>query len=184
MGHSIQNYVPRGRGILYIAEWNENTPPSWPDDFTEVGNCPSLSLEPTRETSPHYSSRQGLRERDLNPTVQLEYNINFDCDELSAANLAKFFMGSLQTNDDIYGMMNYEKEYALRFYSQNPIGPNRMIKMHRVTIGPSGPLQLIGDEYLVMSFAGEGLADRANNPASPFFSFIAATTTTTTTTTD
>jgi hypothetical protein len=182
MTHSIENYIPAGRGLLYIGEWTGSNPPSYPGDFNEIGNCPSLTLEPTRETRPHFSSREGLRERDLNPTVQLEYNVSFDCDELAAANLAKFFMGSLQLSGDIYGMTDYEKEFALRFVSQNPIGPNKIFKMHRVTLGPSGPLQLIGDDYLVMSFSGEGLADRTNNPDSPFFTITpeeeAATTTT------
>ena len=179
--HSTANYVPSGRGILYIAEWEATTPPTWPGDFTEVGNCPAFTAEPTVEKRPHYSSRSGLRMRDLNPTVQTEYNISFDTDEIAAVNLARFFMGEVAADGSIAALAVADKEYALRFISNNPIGPNATYKFHRVTLGPSGPLQLIGDDYLVMSFAGEGLADITNNASSPYFTIETATTTTTTT---
>lgn len=181
--HNTGLYVPSGRGILYIANWTGTTPPTYPDDYTEVGNCPSLEIEPTRETRPHYSSREGVRLKDLNPTTTLEYAINFDCDEISAKNLNRFFMGDLNVATGVIsGLQNVEQEYALVFVSDNPIGPNQVFYFHRVTLGPNGPLQLIGDEYLSMSFAGEGLADTDNNPTSPYFTINTVTTTTTSTT--
>lgn len=181
--HSTSLYAPAGRGILYIAEWSGTNPPS-EGDFVQVGNCPSMEVEPTQERRPHYSSQSGLRTRDLNPVVQTEYNINFEVDEIAASNLARFFMGSLDmATRTVAALQNADKEYALKFVSDNPIGPNQTYYFHRVTLGPNGPLQLIGDEYLVMSFAGEGLADSANNPASPYFDVKYATTTTTSTTT-
>jgi hypothetical protein len=51
-----------------------------------------------------------------------------------------------------------------------------------MTIGPNGSLQLIGDEYLSMTFMGDGLADTANHPSSPYFTINTVTTTTTSTT--
>ena len=41
---------------------------------------------------------------------------------------------------------------------------------------------LFGDDFAVMSFAGEGLADVTNNPTSEFFTVTYVTTTTTSTT--
>lgn len=181
--HSTTLYAPAGRGILYIANWSGSTPPVDPGDYIDVGNCPSFEVEPTRETRPHYSSRSGLRTRDLNPTVQTEYNINFDLDELAAANLARFFMGAVDATKTIAALQSADAEYALKFISDNPIGPNQIFYFWRVTLGPNGPLQLIGDDYLVMSFAGEGLADVANHADSPYFDIKNITTTTTTTTT-
>lgn len=181
--HSTALYAPAGRGILYIAPWSGTTPPE-EGDYVDVGNCPSFEVEPTRETRPHYSSRSGLRTRDLNPVVQTEYNINFDLDELSASNIAKFFLGTLnQSTGVIAALQNSDAEYALKFVSNNPLGPNQTWYFWRVTLGPNGPLQLIGDEYLVMSFAGEGLSDVDNHASSPYFDIKTATTTTTTTTT-
>jgi hypothetical protein len=181
--HSTSLYAPAGRGILYIAPWSGTTPPE-DADYVDVGNCPSFEVEPTRETRPHYSSRSGLRTRDLNPTVQTEYNITFDLDEIAASNLAKFFMGSLSAaSRTIAAMQNYEQEWALKLITDNPIGPNQIYYFWRVTLGPNGPLQLIGDEYLVMSFTGEGLSDTENHSTTPLFDVKSITTTTTSTTT-
>ena len=181
--HSTSLYAPAGRGILYIASWSGTTPPG-DSDWIDVGNCPSFEVEPTRETRPHYSSRAGLRTRDLNPTVQTEYNLTFDLDELAASNMARFFMGTLnQSTGVIAALQNADAEYAIKFVSDNPIGPNQTFYFWRCTLGPNGPLQLIGDEYLVMSFSGEGLADVANHASSPYFDIKTNTTTTTTTTT-
>ena len=182
--HSTSLYAPAGRGILYIAEWSGTTPPTDPDDYTEIGNCPSFEAEPVIERRPHYSSRSGLRTRDLNPVVQTEYNLTLDCDEMSAKNFARFFLGTLNSSTKVIaGLQNADKEYALKFIADNPIGPNQEFRFWRVTLGPNGPLQLIGDEYLVMSFSGEGLSDSANHPSSPYFDIKYITTTTTTTTT-
>jgi hypothetical protein len=182
--HSTSLYAPAGRGILYIAPWSGTTPPTDPDDYVEIGNCPSFECEPLQERRPHYSSRAGLRVKDLNPVVQLDYNLSFDCDEMAAANLARFFLGTLtQATGRIAAMTNYDAEYAIKFVSDNPIGPNQIYRFHRVTLGPAGPLQLIGDDYLVMSFAGEGLSDSANNPDSEYFNITYVTTTTTTSST-
>lgn len=181
--HSTSLYIPAGRGILYIAEWSGTTPPG-DDDYTEVGNCPSFEAEPSIERRPHYSSREGLRTRDLNPVIQAEYNFSFDCDEISAKNLARFFIGTLnEATGVIAGLQNADKEFALKFVSNNPVGPNAIYKFWRCTIGPNGPIQLIGDDYAVMSFSGEGLADVANHASSPYFDIEYVTTTTTTTTT-
>lgn len=181
--HSTSLYVPAGRGILHIGVWNGTTPPNYPDDYTEVGNCPSLEIEPVRETRPHYSSREGIRLKDLNPTTTLEYTLNFECDEISAKNLNRFFMGTLDAAaGSISGLQNVEAEYALVFVSNNPVGPNQVYYFHRMTLGPNGSLQLIGDEYLSMTFMGDGLADTANHPSSPYFTINTVTTTTTSTT--
>lgn len=182
--HSTSNYIPAGKGILYIAEWSGTTPPTDPTDYVEIGNCPSLEIEPAVEKRPHYSSREGMRMKDLNPIVQAEYSVNFECDEIAAENLARFFMGTYNsTTGKVTAMTSIEKEFALKFVSNNPAGPEQIFNMWRVSIAPNGPLQLIGDDYLVMSFAGEGLSDSTNHADSPYFDIKYITTTSTSTTT-
>ena len=199
--HSTDLYVPAGRGVLYIAEWNGVTPPTYPGtvptyypsasdladsmgDFEDMGNAPSLECEPVQERRPHYSSRSGLKTKDLNPVVSLEYTLNFDLDEIAAKNLKRFLLGSYNAATGmINALSEADKEYAIIFISDNPVGGNYIQYFRRVTLGPNGPLQLIGDDYLVMSFAGEGLSDVATFPASPYFDMKYMTTTTTSTTT-
>jgi len=182
--HSTTLYVPAGRGVLYIADWSGTTPPTDPTDYYEMGNCPSFEAEPVIERRPHYSSQSGLRVKDLNPVVQTDYNLTFEVDEIAAKNLAKFFLGTLnETTKRISGLQSADAEYAIKIVSANPIGPDTIFRFWRCTITPNGPLQLIGDEYLSMSFSGEGLADTANNPSNPYFEITYVTTTTTTSTT-
>jgi len=199
--HSTDLYAPAGRGIIYIAEWDGVTPPTYPGtvpssyptaaniaetlgDFEDIGNSPSLEIEPMLERRPHYSSRTGYKTKDLNPIVSIEYNINFDVDEIAARNMKRFLMGTYTASSGIINALtDANKEYAIIFVSDNPIGPNQIQYFRRVTLGPNGPLQLIGDDYLVMSFAGEGLSDVATFPLSPYFDVKNITTTTTSTTT-
>lgn len=190
--HNTGLYVPRGRGVIYIAEWDASYPPTYPTaftagnlgDFVDVGNAPSFELEPVTEFDPHYSSREGMNYKDLNPVTSQEYNVNFTLDELAAQNMKKFLMGTYNaTTGRIAGMQNVGQEYALIFVSNNPIGPNSVAYFWKMTITPNGSLALIGGEYLVMSYTGSGLIDSANHVSSPYFDYKMITTTSTTTTT-
>ncbi len=175
--HNVENYAI-GKGKLYVADF----PGAGSPVYAEMGNCPSFEIEPTIERLPHYSSREGFRTKDKNPVIQTEYVLNFDLDEIAAVNLKKFIMGS-ETGNVLYAMQEVEKEYALKFVSDRPTGPNEVWEFWRVTISPNGAMQLIGEEWMVMSLSAEGLADTANHATSPYFNVTAVTTTTTTTTT-
>lgn len=179
--HSVENYSV-GKGILWIAEWSGTTPPVDPGDYREMGNCPSIEVEPALERLAHYSSREGFRLKDKNPIIQTDYNVNFDCDEIASKNLNVFLLGNLDGNV-IHAMQATDKEYALKFISDNPIGPNGTWNFWRATISSNGAMALIGEEWMTMSFMGEGLADVANHATSPYFDVTMVTTTTTTTTT-
>jgi hypothetical protein len=175
--HNVENYTI-GKGILYVANFPGAGVPSW----TEIGNCPSIELEQSIERLPHYSSRSGLRVKDKNPVVQTDYMVNFDCDEIAAENL-KIYLMATQTGNTLHGMQDPNKEYALKFVSDNPIGPNQSWYFWKCNIGPNGALSLIGEEWMVMSYSAEGLADSTNHATSPYFDCVPVTTTTTTTTT-
>lgn len=190
--HNTGLYVPRGRGYIYIAEWSAQTPPTYPTafeagllgDFVDVGNCPSFEPEPVTEFDPHYSSREGVNLKDLNPVTTLDYNVNFTLDEMAATNLKMFLMGTLDAATmRIAGLQNAGKEYALIFVSNNPIGPASVGYFWKMTITPNGAVQLIGNAYLQLTYMGTGLADVDNHVSSPYFDYKIITTTTTTSTT-
>jgi len=164
--HSTENYAI-GKGIMYIAEWVGDTPPD-EADFVDIGNAPSVEIEPVLERLPHYSSRQDFRLKDKNPVIQTEYNLNFQLDEPAAANLKVFLMGDIQ-NNVIAAMTNTAREYAVKFVSDNPIGPQWTWTFWKLTISPNGPMALVSEEWMVMDFLGEGLADVDNHPNSPYF---------------
>jgi hypothetical protein len=91
-------------------------------------------------------------------------------------------MGTLSTNV-IKGLQGANKEFAIRFVSDNPIGPNYTVNLWKCSLGPNGALKFIGDDWMVQSFSAEGLSDIVNHSDSPYFTVTMVTTTTTTTTT-
>lgn len=177
MGHNVEDYVV-GKGILSIAEFSGGTP----GGYVDVGNCPTFELEPGIKRLDHFSSRGGLKVKDKNPITESVYTAKFDLDEVSAVNLNHFLMGTLSGNT-IKGLQGANNEFAIRFVSDNPIGPNYTVDLWKCTLGPSGALKFIGDDWLNMSFAAEGLADVVNHADSPYYTVVMETTTTTTSTT-
>jgi len=175
--HSTDNYAI-GKGILYVGEWDGTTPPTDPGDFSEIGNCPSIEIEPSVEKLAHYSSRSQFRLKDKNPIIEYNYTLNFETDEMAAANLNRYLQGTMSGTNVVQALQAADAEYALKFVSDNPLGPNQTWKFHRVTLSPNGALQLIGEEWLTMSFTAEGLADVANNASSPYMTVTYVTTTT------
>lgn len=174
---SPENYAVR-KGKLYIATYNNGVV----GDYQAVGNAPMVEFEPSIERLPHYSSKSGFKEKDKNPVIQTEYLLNFELDEMAAFNMEKFLMGT-RSGKTISGLQSANAEFAIKFESDNPIGPNETWYFRRVTISPNGAMPLVSDEWATMSFACEGLSDEVGNPNSPYFDVELVTTTTTSTTT-
>jgi len=166
-----------GKGLLYVGEWSGATPPS---TLNPVGNCPKFDCEVTEEILDHYSSMSGLRTKDKSVTLELGYNLTFDLDEVSVANLAMFLKATVSGNQ-LLGNTQTDKEYSIKFVSDNPVGPNETWVFHRCKLAPGGGMSLIGNEWMTMSFKATGLADTANHASSPYFTVTFHTTTTTTT---
>jgi hypothetical protein len=167
-----------GKGVLQIAEWSGGAP----GEYRDVGNSPKFEAEIAVEKLSHYSSRSGAKSKDKTATIERGYTINFDLDEKSAKNLAMFLMGE-QDGNTVHALTQTDAEYAVKFKADNPVGPNDIWEFWRCNISPGGAVSLIGDEWLTMSYTGEGLSDVANHPSSPYFDVTGTTTTTTTSST-
>jgi len=175
--HNVELYTV-GKGILYIAEFSGGVPGTYED----MGNVSSIEIEPALERLPHFSSRTSFRLKDKNPIIQTSYTCTFVADEIAASNIARYLMAS-RTAGEILAFQEVDKEYALRFVSDNPAGPNRTWRLWKCTLSPNGPMQLIGEEWMTISWIAEGLADVVNHSNSPYITINYTTSTTTTTTT-
>lgn len=170
-----------GRGILSIGEWSGTTPPVDPSGYTDVGNCPKFEIEVTEEKLEHFSSRSGTKTKDKSVILETGYNVSFDLDENSIKNMTMFLKATLSGTRVLYANTALAREYALKFVSSNPEGPDQRWQFWRVKLSPAGAFGLISDEWAVLSFTGEGLADTANHSTTPYFTVTFVTTTTTTT---
>lgn len=177
--HNVSLYT-LGKGVLSIGEWAGTTPPA---SYVDVGNCPKFDCEVTEALLDHFSSRQGTKTKDKTVVIEVGYNLTFDLDEVSVKNLQMFLKATLSGGNVLLANTALQKEYAVKFVSDNPAGPNETWIFHRCQLSPGGALSLIGDAWMAMSFKGSGLADVANHPTSPYFTVTFHTTTTTTATT-
>jgi hypothetical protein len=175
---NVGNYLI-SKGYIAIAKWTNGVIGSYED----VGNCPKFEMEPTEETLPHFSSRNAVKEQDQEIVIQTGCNINFSLDEIAVENLRMFLKATQVGTRILYGNMNTNQLYAIKFYPTNDVGPSVTYEFWKVKITPNGALSLIGDEYTVMSFSGKVLAERAGHATSPFFTATYDTTTSSTTTT-
>ena len=173
--HSTTLYT-LGKGILYIAEFSGGAPGA----YSDVGNCPEFNYTPTQEVLKHYSSRTGTKTEDKETIIEVGYTADFILDELSILNLKMFMRGTL-TGNKIKANLALDKEYALRFISDNPAGPNIIYQFWRCKLSPNGAFSLIGDEWSTLSFSASGLVDTVNHTASPYYEAWYQTTTSTTT---
>ena len=88
-----ENYV-FGRGVCYFAPFDANNRPLGERD---LGNVPGLTLTVTTEKTEHFSSRTGLKKKDLDITISVAFNSKATIEDISAENLALFLAGSSAT---------------------------------------------------------------------------------------
>lgn len=168
-----------GKGILYIADYSDACPSlSW----TDLGNSPRFEVEVTEQTLDHFNSRAGARNLDKTVILEVGYNLAFDLDEWSKKNLQLYVKGTLSGNK-IKANLALTSEYALKFISDNPEGPNETWEFHRCKISPGGAVGLISDEWGILGYSAKGLSDATCHATSPFFDVTFCTTTTTSSTT-
>lgn len=170
------------RGKMYAGAWSGSIPPNFDTGLTELGNVNDCNLVPTEEALDHYSTQEGVRNKDLSITLEEGYTLEFELDEISLFNIKMFFRAT-QSGNELRAMQALSKNYAIKVVNSNPNegGPVLTWKLWKVKLSPNGPFSLItsGEDWSVMSFTGEGLSDTANHATSPYFSIVYATTTTT-----
>ncbi|MEW6265307.1 MAG: hypothetical protein AB1641_19690 [Thermodesulfobacteriota bacterium] len=176
--HDVDLYA-LGRGVVWIATHTDGVIGT----YVDVGNCTNFQLELSEERLDHYSYRTAVKQKDKLFVLESGYKINFDLDELGVQNMVKFLKGTLTANSIIRANQNVDAEWAVKFVSANASGPNYSVECWRLKLSPNGALSLIGDEYIKLSFSGEGLADETGHASSPQFDWRWLTTTTTSTTT-
>ena len=170
---STQN-LTLGRGKVSIAEFSGTTHGA----YARVGNCTDFNATITEEKLEHEDSQSAAKAKDKSVTLKVGYDVDFVLDEISRANLAKFFKGTL-TGPRIQGLTDISKEYAIKFESDNAAGPNYTYEFHKVTLSPGAAFALLSDDWSKLSFKAAGESDTVNHPESPYFDIVEMTTTTT-----
>lgn len=85
-----QNYT-LGRGKLYFARYKEGT--EEPEGERYIGNTPEFNLSLEIENLDHFSSDEGVREKDDSVPLQVNRTGSLTTDNVNPENLALFFFG-------------------------------------------------------------------------------------------
>lgn len=122
-----QNYT-LGRGKVYFSRLD--TDGITPLGFNYIGNTPELSLSIESETLDHYSSDDGIREKDDSVPLEVNRTGSLVTDNISPENVALFFFGSesdlaqstVASATEVFGSILEGNSYKLGVTLSNPAG--------------------------------------------------------------
>lgn len=98
MTQAPQNYV-LGKGRLYFNQFKPGTNVGMGERY--LGNTPEFSATNDTETLDHFSAEGGLREKDESVLLEISSSGSFNCDNISAENVALFFLGEVLTKSAV-----------------------------------------------------------------------------------
>lgn len=91
----MANNYTLGRGQVHFARFQTGT--QTPDGFFYIGNTPEFSLTIESQTLDHYSSDEGIREKDDSVPLEMNRTGSMVTDNIDPKNVALFFFGSDST---------------------------------------------------------------------------------------
>lgn len=86
----MANYT-LGRGKVHFSRFKSGT--AIPSGFFYIGNTPEFSLNIESQTLDHYSSDEGIREKDDSVPLEVNRSGSMTTDNIDPANVALFFFG-------------------------------------------------------------------------------------------
>jgi len=143
---AAQNYT-LGRGKLFFSRFLPGT--KTPAGFGYVGNTPEFSLTIDPQMLEHYSSDEGIREKDDSMVLEIARSASWTTDDIQQSNLSVFFLGDEETYGQTLVASHMEtlsdvlagKTYKLGATEANPVG--------YMGINPAGVSVVTGGDTLV-----------------------------------
>ncbi|AOR76571.1 hypothetical protein [Novosphingobium resinovorum] len=122
-----KNYT-LGRGKVYFSAFRPNT--QIPAGFRYLGNTPEFNLTIDNETLDHYSSDEGIRQKDRSIILETTATGSLTADDISLENLALFFFGHTSTLVQTAATAQTE--------TITDVKPGLMYQLGRTTLNPTG----------------------------------------------
>lgn len=142
-----------GRGELWFGKFKPGT--TTPDGYRFLGNVPSFNVAVKTETLKHYKSTRGTREQDRLINLSTERTATISCEDISAENLALFFLGdstilsqaSATGKTEVFTDVIVGRRYFVGVTDTNPTG-YRSLTTPVLTLSPSTVL-VAGTDYAI-----------------------------------
>ena len=141
-------------------------------DFFDLGNCTSFVVTPEIETLEHFSSRAGIKLKDLEVPLETGGTVKIVMEEFTPHNLALMLMGTYDegaVGGPEVGIFDAtEIVGALRCVGTNDVGPKITIDLYNVSFTPDGDLEMISDEWNNMEVSASVLAATSGSNSGKF----------------
>lgn len=151
---SINNYYV-GKGVISFKK-DEDT------DFVDCGNVPEFEWTPEVEKLDHFSSREGVRQKDRTIVLEKKGTIRMVMEEWNVRNLAIALLGEVsqdtEGNSVIEIFASNAVSGALKFTGSNEVGPKFEWVFNRVDFIPSSSISPLSDEWGQLEVTGEAAA--------------------------
>lgn len=155
----MANYT-LGRGKLYFGKFADPIT-QLVVDYRYIGNTPEFSLTIESETLDHFSSDEGIREKDDSVPLSVTRTGSFTADDIQVDNVALFFFGEAQvisqtsvaSGTETFIGVKKGRSYQLGQSASNPVGLRGITQAgFAVATSPGGTELVAGTDY-VMDFA-------------------------------
>lgn len=153
----MANNYTLGRGQVHFARFKDGT--QTPDGFFYIGNTPEFSLTIEAETLDHFSSDEGIREKDDSVPLEVNRTGSMTTDNIDPKNVALFFFGddstltqaSVASATETLTAINAAHSYKLGATTSNPTG-YMGIDTTGFTVEVSGGAALVVDVDYTMDY--------------------------------
>ncbi len=162
-----QNYT-LGRGEVHFGQFFPGT--TTPKGERYFGNTPELNLTIDVENLDHYSSDQGIREKDDSVVLQADRSGSLTTDSIRPENIALFFFGEATTvavtaatgATDTYTGSPAGLSIQLGTNAANPAGA-RNVSNVVIVATPATPALVEGTDYVVDMVRGRVMFEETTN---------------------
>lgn len=137
---NIGNYYV-GRGYLSMKLAGDA-------DYVDCGNCTAFEFQAQPTLLNHFSSRVGVRTKDLVVVTELSATLRMSLEEFTARNMAMYMLGDIPPesgNFEIDMFSNPLFYAAIKFTGTNDVGPKWTFEFPQCTITPAAAIQLISN---------------------------------------
>lgn len=150
----MANNYTLGRGQVHFARFKAGT--QIPDGFFYIGNTPEFSLTIESETLDHFSSDEGIREKDDSVPLEVNRTGSLTTDNIIPKNVALFFFGtdsmvtqaSVASDTEVIAGIKAGHSYKLGSSPSNPTGYMGIDPSgFAVAVSPGGTALVVDVDY-------------------------------------
>ena len=112
-----------------------------------LGNIVTSEINPAVTYIDHWVADNGQRKKDHTALSEVTVTIPFTFDEMSAANLQRFFLGSLLATDKIAAFEEPLKKGCAVLYFTTSVGQDMVYYIPKCTLRPDGALGINPEDW-------------------------------------